>query len=508
MTKLQFAYLPDAIQTGVSFFLLMAGFEAIDHFAFHHERSWWSQVVTVVFVTTMGFVTHIVYGRRGHAIAEKLRATLALNDALMDSLPAAICIVDAAGHFRQWHGKFLGYTAAETSKFGFEKLVPPESFASIQQATGNTFAGKGNTETEALMIAKSGDKIPCYLTGVLVMYEGEPCVLGIAIDITKQKRAEEFSHLQSIALESAADAIVITDTDGTIQWVNPAFTTLTGYPLAEAVGHNPRILKSGKQDESFYRTLWNTILAGRLWAGDLTNLRKDGKLYSEEMRISPVHALAGGITNFIAIKRDVTERKEAEAEVVRAKEIAELANRDLRAANETIKQLARVDELTGLANRRALDEALKSETGRAQRLGKGLSMIMGDLDHFKLINDEFGHLIGDDVLTAAASVFINQSRSYDLAARFGGEEFILLLPETLSEEAVIIAERIRKNIETMKVPTCSKQITISLGVTSWEPDDTPTELIARADAALYSAKDTGRNRVSTTLAQVTADHQA
>jgi len=142
-----------------------------------------------------------------------------------------------------------------------------------------------------------------------------------------RKRAEDKLRLQSAALESAANAIVITDPRGSIQWVNPAFTELTGYPLEESVGHNPRILKSDKQDQSFYRSLWNTILAGKVWSGVITNRKKNGQLYTEEMTIAPVRSKTGEIANFIAIKQDVTERKRVEAELVSAKEAAEVANR-------------------------------------------------------------------------------------------------------------------------------------------------------------------------------------
>jgi diguanylate cyclase (GGDEF)-like protein/PAS domain S-box-containing protein len=428
----------------------------------------------------------------------KLRSAMALTEMILESMPAVVCIVDSADRYRRWNKNFLGYSA--TDMLGTRHTaIAPESVPIIQQAFKGIFEGQSVAETEAVMIAKDGARIPCYLTGTRITYEDEICVLGIAIDISRQKKAEEFIHLQSVALESAADAIVITDSAGTIKWVNPAFTFLTGYPLAEAVGRNPRILNSGAQDNSFYRTLWNTVLAGRLWAGDLTNLRKDGKLYNEEMHIAPVRSLSGEITNFIAIKRDVTKRNEAAAEIVRAKEIAERANRELIAANETIKQLARVDKLTALANRRALDEALKTETDRAQRLDKCLSIIMGDLDHFKLINDEYGHLAGDDVLTAAAAVFIGQSRSYDIAARFGGEEFMLLLPETPIEGAVAIADRIREKVESLRIPRCPRPITISLGVANWQQGQQPAELIAEVDAALYAAKQSGRNCVRTSV---------
>jgi PAS domain S-box-containing protein len=131
--------------------------------------------------------------------------------------------------------------------------------------------------------------------------------------VEKRLRAEERLRLQSTAMEHSANGIVITDRNGTIRWVNPAFTALTGYEASEVVGRNPRLLKSGRQGASFYRDLWETVLAGKVWQGEVVNRRKDGSLYTEEMTVTPVQNGRGELTHFIAIKQDVTKRKEAEA---------------------------------------------------------------------------------------------------------------------------------------------------------------------------------------------------
>src|ERR1035437_2126638 len=136
-------------------------------------------------------------------------------------------------------------------------------------------------------------------------------------EISERKRAEEQLRVQATALDAAANAIVITDHNGTIQSVNPAFTALTGYTAQEAVGQNPRLLKSGKQDEAFYRKLWQTISSGQVWNGELTNRRKNGSLYAEEMTITPLRNADGVIARYIAIKQDITARKELEAQMER-----------------------------------------------------------------------------------------------------------------------------------------------------------------------------------------------
>ena len=134
-------------------------------------------------------------------------------------------------------------------------------------------------------------------------------------DITARKQAEAQLRLQTTALQAAANAIAIVDRHGVIQWVNEAFARLTGYSAAEAIGKNPRLLKSGQHPIEFYTGMWATVIAGRVWHGELINKRKDGRLYAEEMTITPVSTPAGAITHFIAIKQDITERRRAEEQI-------------------------------------------------------------------------------------------------------------------------------------------------------------------------------------------------
>jgi chemotaxis family two-component system sensor kinase Cph1 len=151
----------------------------------------------------------------------------------------------------------------------------------------------------------------------------------------KKRQEEQRLRLQDSAVKSAANAIVITDREGRITSVNPAFTRLTGYTAQEAVGETPRLLRSGKHDQTFYRNLWQTVLSGNMWSGEVINRRKDGSLYTEEQAITPVHDERGAISHFIAIKQDITERKQAEAELKRR--AAELAR-----SNAELEQFAYV----------------------------------------------------------------------------------------------------------------------------------------------------------------------
>ena len=170
-------------------------------------------------------------------------------------------------------------------------------------------------------------------------------------------------------------------------------------------------------------------------------------------------------------------------------------NRELQRANESIELLVRTDSLTGLANRRMPEETLPRETSRAERLKEELSVIFADLDHFKQINDQFGHKVGDQVLASVGNFLKSQMRAYALASRFGGDEFVLLLPGTARVHAINVAVRMREKIVEMTVPDCPRQITISMGVACLESGETGAEMVARADVALYRAKQKGGNVV-------------
>jgi diguanylate cyclase (GGDEF)-like protein len=172
-----------------------------------------------------------------------------------------------------------------------------------------------------------------------------------------------------------------------------------------------------------------------------------------------------------------------------------VTTRELSQKNKQLQMISQTDALTGLANRRAFFEALEREMIRANRLGKALTLIMADIDHFKAINDQFGHVVGDAVLARAGQVFAEDSRPYDLNARYGGEEFVRLLPEIAVPEAVAVAERMRKNIASAGFTDYPHQVTVSLGVAAMRVADSAEEFVARADAALYLAKNGGRNRV-------------
>ena len=293
-----------------------------------------------------------------------------------------------------------------------------------------------------------------------------------------RKEMETENNLLVTALTSAANAIIITDKNAIIKWANPAFYKLTGYAAYETIGRRPsELLKSDRQDDTFYQDMWRVLLSGENWRGEIINRRKDGSLYHEELNIASVKNSIGEITHFVGIKEDISERKNFE---------------------ERLQKLASTDSLTGLFNRRVFMERLEQEIARYHRIGSGsAAILMLDLDFFKRVNDTFGHAMGDEVLKRLAAIMISNARHIDVTARLGGEEFAIILPSTDIEGAFCVADRIREQVaaETFVYEQQHLQITVSIGLTTLKNVDTSAEkVLIRADKALYVAKESGRNR--------------
>lgn len=206
----------------------------------------------------------------------------------------------------------LGYTKKELQGKLISEVHLPERRSEVTFFTKEVARGK-HVLCSVPLFKKDGKSIPVETKFVFGRWNGKEALYGISRDITERQKAEAELKMQSLAFEAFTLAIIITDIDGIIQWTNSSFSKLSGYPISEIIGKNPRqIVNSGIQDRNFYETLWNTILDGRVWSGELINRRKDGSLFSEELTITPVINHNGKITSFIAIKIDITKRKEME----------------------------------------------------------------------------------------------------------------------------------------------------------------------------------------------------
>jgi diguanylate cyclase (GGDEF)-like protein/PAS domain S-box-containing protein len=288
-------------------------------------------------------------------------------------------------------------------------------------------------------------------------------------------RSRKDLHLARKVIEASLDGIIICNPQGIIEFVNPAFSQLTGYSFDEVIGKNPRLLKSGRHDETFYHKLWNALAADGVWQGEVWNRRKTGEIYPEWLTINVIRDEDGRITQYAAVFSDITERKRTE---------------------ERIKNLAYFDVLTGLPNRRLFTDRLQVAVANAHRHDMQLAIMFLDLDLFKRINDSLGHGIGDRVLVEMANRLGHCVREGDTVARLGGDEFVVLLPEIDHvEDAAKLAERIITQVkQPFQVEDHELYVTTSVGIAVYPDDGTTAEtLIKNADTAMYRAKDLGRN---------------
>lgn len=299
-------------------------------------------------------------------------------------------------------------------------------------------------------------------------------------DKTKLDLNGNLDTIIKVAIEQTAVSIVITDVYGNIQYVNPAFENTTGYTFEEVKGKNPRILKSGLTPDEVFEELWETITSGRPWEGELINKRKDESIYYEEARISPIIDTDGKITNFLGIKQDITTRKYLE---------------------EKLKQTSIRDPLTNIYNRGYVFERLYQNIELYKRERSNFSLAILDLDHFKKINDTYGHQVGDFVLKEFAEMLACKIRAYDTMGRYGGEEFVILFHNSDKVTALKTLERIAENLNdySFKYGKEDINITFSCGIADAmelaDDELSVGSIIELADKRLYEAKEMGRNNI-------------
>ncbi|MBC7860854.1 MAG: PAS domain S-box protein, partial [Burkholderiaceae bacterium] len=299
--------------------------------------------------------------------------------------------------------------------------------------------------------------------------------LAISRDVSERRRAEEGLRRAAAVFQSTREGIVFADLDGVILSVNPAFSAITGYSEAEALGRNNSFRKSTHHTPEFYSALWQALRQAGHWQGEIWNRRKDGEVYPEWLTISTVYDERGRPTNYVGVFTDITHVKQSEAR---------------------LQHLAHHDVLTGLPNRLLLLSRIEHAVQRALRTGGIGAVLFIDLDHFKHVNDSLGHPAGDEVLRIVAQRFKSRLRNLDTLARLGGDEFIILLEDIgAPADAAAVAQTL---IEQLRAPcelSCGQSVYLgcSVGISVYPADSGDHhQLIKYADTALYRSKDNGR----------------
>ena len=320
---------------------------------------------------------------------------------------------------------------------------------------------------------------------------------------TLSMRQKEFINLNDKVIDSeklyksifdaSPDAIVMFDINYRILIASKSANEVLGFEGDCLVGENILqffVDKESKRIEKNIRRVFNENNIGT------TNYRgkKNNNSTIYEVNSRAIKDENGNSINLVSIIRDVTQKVILEEVLeAREKQYKELA-KELERKNISLSERVSIDNLTGIKNRYYFDERIKEEVDLAKRQKVSFSLLLFDLDHFKLVNDNFGHDIGDKVLKRVTDAVSKIIRSYDIFARWGGEEFVVLMPNTTEAEAVLAAEKIRKAVEDIIHPDIEK-ITISIGIAIWEVDDDVDQIFVKADKALYTAKNQGRNRV-------------
>lgn len=399
----------------------------------------------------------------------------------LEQSPSAVMITDTQGIIEYINPKLsemTGYASEELLGQNNSILksgeMPAGLFAEMWQQLrdGQTWSGQLlNRKKDGSLFWDSTSISPLRDDGGVISH-----FIAVKEDITERLRAEEQLRMVAAVFETSNEAIMIADQQGRIKVVNAAFERITGYAAHEVQGHNPSLLSSGRHDRIFYEQMWDSLIRQGNWSGEIWNRRKDGSVYPEWLSISALHDEEGQITEFVSVFSDITSRKEAEAH---------------------IRHQAYYDALTQLPNRSLLLDRLAVAIHTAERDQQTLSVLFIDLDRFKYVNDTLGHEYGDELLVQVARRLGNCVRESDTVARFGGDEFVILLHNIHSDrDAALVAEKIIRRLSD-PFTLAGREIVIgaSIGLAMFpgESDD-PDTLLRNADLAMYRAKQTGRNR--------------
>ena len=388
---------------------------------------------------------------------------------------------DGTTHYwNQASAELYGYSADEAlGRSLLDTIIPAEMQDGVRQAMREMFAtGVPIPAGELSLRRKDGSRVSVFSSHAYVKVPGRPAELFcVDVDLTERKQAEARLQLAANVFSHAREGITITDVQGNIVDVNDAFTRITGYSRDEALGQNPRMLKSGQQAASFYADMWRTFQQQGYWSGELWNRHKSGDLYAALLTISAVRDASGAITQYVGLFSDITAAK---------------------AHQSQLERMAHFDSLTNLPNRLLLADRLQQAMAQVHRRQQNLAVVYIDLDGFKAINDAHGHSIGDQFLTSLAQSMKDSLREGDTLARIGGDEFVAVLVDldSVANSLPLLTRLLEAAARPVHLNDALLQSSASLGVAFYpqEKEVEADQLLRQADQAMYQAKTAGKNR--------------
>ena len=372
--------------------------------------------------------------------------------------------------------RIFGYRGEEARGRPINELIVPSEHAAHASSLSERACGGEMVAAETTRARKDGAPVEVRILGYPLFRDGRQIgIFGIYSDITMRRKVERTLRLQGVAMDSAANAIFITRRDGHIDWVNRAFTELTGFTEEEALGSTPEMLDSGRSADALNPRGWQRLSPGEIWRGRVVCRHRSGRLFTVEQTVKALVDRHAGIDHFVVVQDDISDRLEAE---------------------RRIDHMAQHDFLTDLPNRYAFSEQLESELDRVGRSGGTVAAMILDLDHFKDINDTYGHAVGDGLLVAVARRLRGRLRKSVALARCGGDEFGLVPTGLQGVDAA--SELAQELLEAFREPFALRGqeifVSASIGLAVYPPGPSDVRsLIKRADMALYRAKADGRD---------------
>lgn len=412
---------------------------------------------------------------------QRLAASEANYRTIFDSAQDGIFLHDAASgsivDHNQRAGKMFGYSGEELRRLGVGDISSGEAPFNQEGALSvihRAAAGRPQV-VEWQAKAKSGRLFWAEVSLKRASMDGRQMVVAVVRDISHRKESEKRLQLAARVIENTMEGLLVTDPEGTIQMVNPAFSAITGYGAPEVLGQNPRLLKSDRHDPEFYAAMWRDLTEKGQWQGEIWNRRKDGEAYPQWLTITAIADPQKQTAHYLGMFHDITILKQSQ---------------------DKIKRQAYHDPLTGLPNRLLLNDRLQMALARAQRSGRVLAVIFSDLDGFKQVNDSLGHAMGDLMLQEVARRLRACLRDEDTISRQGGDEFVIILPDLADAGyAEVAARRVLAAVsQPYDLEGQSASVTISLGIAVFHGGEEDSEtLLRRADKAMYQAKQQGKN---------------
>lgn len=472
-----------SIEPGFDTFTIRSQYNLPNEYEWTYVRKDGKHIPVLLSVSALrnheGIITGYVGIAKDLTLIKKNQHELLRSKQLLDEAQHIASIgswsLDMVENKLEWSDEIFRIFEIDRNKFeptyeGFLNTIHPDDVEAVQKAFSNSIEHKTQYSITHRLLMSDG-RIKYVIENGKTTYaeNGAPLLSqGTVQDVTEAKRLEKKLN-NYIALIDESVITSSTDTNGKILYASKAFCRISQYSISELIGQNHSIIRDPEMPEELYQDLWNTITQDRIWKGEMKNRAKDGSVYWVYSVVSPDFDDNGKKTGYTAIRQDITDKK-------------------------LVESLAVTDRLTGLYNRLKLDQVLEYETIQSKRYDSALSVILIDLDHFKSVNDTHGHLVGDIILKEVADILLTYGRKSDTIGRWGGEEFLIVLPNTDLEGAMRAAEKIRCAIEGYPFSVVGNK-TASFGVAGLLREERTDSLIERADKALYRAKSEGRNRV-------------